>query len=246
MNCEKIEKLLPALAAGELSQRRHKLCRAHLSTCSSCRSQLSDLKRVWEDLPALDCSEPTQEFSDRIAGRVEELITRERAVAAGWRERWRRPEGLNLQRLPARILGGAAAALLLLAAGFLIGSASKQETDGHPGSPEFLLLLHQPLGQVLPPEQLRQAISDYSLWANQLHEQGSLVAGRRLLGDPGMVIQQGDPQPQILPGPLAQQGNRLSGYFILAAADYAEAVRIASDCPHLRYGTIELRRLAGR
>jgi hypothetical protein len=35
----------------------------------------------------------------------------------------------------------------------------------------------------------------------------------------------------------------LGGYYLFQAADFDEAVAISSDCPHLQFGTIEVRKV---
>jgi hypothetical protein len=38
--------------------------------------------------------------------------------------------------------------------------------------------------------------------------------------------------------------NAIGGYFLIRARDYQQAVSIAENCPHLRYGgTIEIRQI---
>jgi hypothetical protein len=45
-------------------------------------------------------------------------------------------------------------------------------------------------------------------------------------------------------GPFAEAKEVIGGYFVIQAADYAEAVRLSTECPHLRYGgRIELREI---
>jgi hypothetical protein len=48
----------------------------------------------------------------------------------------------------------------------------------------------------------------------------------------------------VIDGPFTEATEVIGGYFVISAADYAEAIEISRDCPHLRYGgRIELREI---
>ena len=48
-------------------------------------------------------------------------------------------------------------------------------------------------------------------------------------------------QPSITDGPFAETKEQIGGYFLIEAADYDEALRIAAAWPSARLGTIEVR-----
>ena len=48
-------------------------------------------------------------------------------------------------------------------------------------------------------------------------------------------------RPSITDGPFAETKEQLGGYFLVEAADAAEALRIAAEWPSARFGTIEVR-----
>ena len=51
-------------------------------------------------------------------------------------------------------------------------------------------------------------------------------------------------KPRVTDGPFIEAKEVIGGYFAIEAADYDEAVRLSSDCPHLKYGgRIELREI---
>jgi len=45
----------------------------------------------------------------------------------------------------------------------------------------------------------------------------------------------------VADGPYAEAQEVIGGLFVIEAKDYSEAVTVASSCPHVRYGWIELR-----
>ena len=48
-------------------------------------------------------------------------------------------------------------------------------------------------------------------------------------------------RPSITDGPFVETKEQLGGYFLVEAADAAEALRIAAEWPSARFGTIEVR-----
>jgi hypothetical protein len=48
---------------------------------------------------------------------------------------------------------------------------------------------------------------------------------------------------KITDGPYAEAREVIGGLFILEAADYEEAVALSRDCPHLDFGSIEIREI---
>jgi hypothetical protein len=105
----------------------------------------------------------------------------------------------------------------------------------------MLLLYDNPAAwQNVSPQEMQKAIEKYRAWTQKPFTKGSL----RLAADPGRVIR---PQrvgaPRASDGPFIESKEVLGGYYIIEAADYDEAVRIAMDHPHLEYGgTVELRK----
>jgi hypothetical protein len=48
-------------------------------------------------------------------------------------------------------------------------------------------------------------------------------------------------KPLVTDGPFAEAKEVMGGVFILEAADYNQAVELAKTCPHMDFGTIEVR-----
>ena len=111
---------------------------------------------------------------------------------------------------------------------------------------EYLLILHDradgPL-QDVGPEEIQSIVQRYSQWAGEMASQGKMRGGnkledgtvRHLSGRPGQVT--------VVDGPFPETKEVVGGYFLLAADSYDEAVALASTCPHLDFGRIEVRRI---
>jgi hypothetical protein len=47
----------------------------------------------------------------------------------------------------------------------------------------------------------------------------------------------------VTDGPFTESKEMIGGFFIIDADSYDDAVKKASDCPHLDYGAIEIRQI---
>ena len=143
-------------------------------------------------------------------------------------------------------LAGASAALLLL--GFLTGwwwqtgtvpPADYNQTET---LPRFLLILSNPpetFQSEIPSERLR---GEYEAWAQGLARRGLFLAGEELGQDGRLLHPNEENEATALVETLAAADGAISGYFVIRAAGYQEAVEIAQTCPHLGYGgAIEVR-----
>lgn len=110
----------------------------------------------------------------------------------------------------------------------------------------FMLLLHR--SSPIPPRtgDVTSITREYMDWADRMRAAGHLKGGAKLTDDAGKVMRTGgaDTRVSTTDGPYAESKEIVGGYFLVSAADYAEACRIASDCPHLKYGShIEVRQV---
>lgn len=109
---------------------------------------------------------------------------------------------------------------------------------------QFMLLLYDdPSGWTqLSPEEMQKALEKYMAWAKKPFTLDS----KRLAEDAGKVIRSNAGKPRTTDGPYSETKEVLGGYYTIEAADYDEAVRIASGHPHIEYGgTIEVRKTWG-
>lgn len=151
-----------------------------------------------------------------------------------------------------RIGGAAAAALLLMAGGFWLGALASgagggagllvvgSDRDAEPAAgagseTRYVLLLYE--GDDFRPTADEDAlVAEYRGWAVDLDSTGALVSGEKL-DETGTLLEAPGGDGVALPGgdhgsPLG----RLGGYFVISAANRAEAVAIAGTCPHLQHG----------
>jgi len=136
----------------------------------------------------------------------------------------------------------AGVAAILIGGGFLWG----QRTVAVPGEPDYLLVLRagSPEGQARDEADAADRRQEYVDWARAQARSGRLLAGEELSDGGRLLI--GAPD-DLQARPMAAAGieeGSVQGYFLIRSASYEEAVRVASGCPHLRFGgTIELRRI---
>ncbi len=107
---------------------------------------------------------------------------------------------------------------------------------------QFMLLLYQnPAGmQNLSPEEMQKAIEKYMAWTKKPFT----VDAKRLAPDPGRVLRSNNGKPRAADGPYSETKEILGGFYLIEAANYDEAVKLAMEHPHLEYGgTIEVREL---
>ena len=93
------------------------------------------------------------------------------------------------------------------------------------------------------PEQVQRAVQKYRDWTETLHQQKRLVSAEKL-NDDGKVMRLRDGQI-VVDGPFAETKEGIGGYYLIEAANEAEAINIAKGCPIFaeKGGSIELREI---
>ena len=112
--------------------------------------------------------------------------------------------------------------------------------------PDFLLLLHRPVGAppAFPPDRLAAITKEYMNWNERMRAEGRFKAGQKLTFDSGRVMRANGERIVVTDGPFAESKELLGGFYVIAARDYDEACRIAESCPHFSYGgSIEVRQI---
>lgn len=154
------------------------------------------------------------------------------------------------ERAAMRLFAAAAAAALCVALGawgalWLTGDGpgggAGAPTDA--GDTYALLLLSGPGEFAVSADEEARRVQEYSGWAGQLAQAGRLLAGEKL-ADEARLLDDADASAAARLMPADRGDGILAGFFLIRAADYDEAVAIAADCPHLRYGgRVEVRRI---
>lgn len=189
---------------------------AHLRTCDSCSVEAERMRLLWKQLGRLSVPEAKPHA----------------AVEFG-----RRLSASRRSRLAPLLQ--AAAAIALVALGAAVGYAGRGDgLDGATlpvsGEPTFMLLVR---GEPQAPGGPASVVREYRQWAQSLAADGNLVGGNKLMDEPGRWLTGstvGDPRTN----------SDVTGYFLVGASDYEEAIEIARTSPHIRYGgTFEIRQV---
>lgn len=91
------------------------------------------------------------------------------------------------------------------------------------------------------PEVLQKAMEKYIAWAKRPY----VISTQGLTPDGGRVIKPVDGHLRVSDGPFIESKEVLGGIYLIEAANYEEAVRLAMDHPQLEHGTVEIRQVWG-
>src|SRR3954469_6967240 len=111
--------------------------------------------------------------------------------------------------------------------------------------PQFMLILNEKPGDFasISPEQIQKILEKYNAWTGKVAAAGKLVDGKKLMEEGGKQLTKKGEKLSVTDGPYAEVKEVVGGIFVLKAADYNEAIRLASDCPHLDFGRIDVRQI---
>ena len=111
--------------------------------------------------------------------------------------------------------------------------------------PQYMLLLHDSgaMPPDLAPEDIQAIIQRYIDWRAKVAAGGRPITGHKPKGGRGRPPGRRGGSPVGTDGPYAEANEVIGGLFVFEARDYNEAQKLASDCPHLDFGTIEIREI---
>ena len=248
MICEQARAVVVDTATGNATPNEQSAVRAHLETCAPCRAFAAELDWLWQGLGTLPIPAPAPD--------AERQFKRALSVAAALGQRptvvdTRR--GASGQGTRTRPDWGRRTAVAALLVGAFLGYAtaswqggSGSTTPAAPASPAttragdgmYLLLLYTDANAGAAGNAHTEAriVAEYARWARALRDSGKLVSAEKLADSPSRWLGPGSPA-----GVVPNVG-QIGGFFLIRAADFAEAQRIAADCPHLKHGgRVELR-----
>ena len=106
--------------------------------------------------------------------------------------------------------------------------------------PQFVLMLRDngSFPTDISPEEIQAIIERYRLWSAKLG-----ISGQKLRDNEGRVVVRREGGVTITDGPYAEAKEVIGAYFLLDASDYDEALKKVEDCPHLDFGSIEIRQI---
>lgn len=90
------------------------------------------------------------------------------------------------------------------------------------------------------PAEMQALIERYVAWGRELAERGHLETSSKLREGVGRVL---GPGGSVTDGPFTEAKEVVGGFWLLAADDLAHAERLVAECPHLEYGTLEIREI---
>lgn len=86
----------------------------------------------------------------------------------------------------------------------------------------------------LSPEEIQALIQPYIDWSARLRAEGRHRGGEELkMSGPVVRLRGGE---FVVDGPYTETKESIGGYFLISAADEAEAVEVAKGCPIFRHG----------
>jgi len=109
--------------------------------------------------------------------------------------------------------------------------------------PQYMLLLRDD-GSAwgkMSPEDMQKAMERYMEW----RQRPFCVGGKRLDSFTGKVMVKKDGKISVTDGPFSESREVLGGYFTIVADNYDGAVKLSMDHPHVEFGTVEVREVAG-
>ena len=108
---------------------------------------------------------------------------------------------------------------------------------------KFIMLLHDAgsFPADISPDQIQAIIQRYVAWRQKIQAAGRKVDGHKLTDRQGRVMRGAAGQTKVIDGPYAEGREVIGGLFIVEAGSYEEMVELSRDCPHLDFGTIEIR-----
>ena len=109
----------------------------------------------------------------------------------------------------------------------------------------YILLLHESsiFGKNLSPDEIQAIIGRYKAWRQKTAAAGRLTGGQKLEDGTARIMTGEGPNLRVTDGPYAETKDVIGGFFMIQASSYEDAVEWCKDCPHLSYGTIELRKV---
>ena len=106
----------------------------------------------------------------------------------------------------------------------------------------FIMLLHDGgFSPDISPDQMQAIIERYVAWRQKIQQNGRRVEGHKLTDGAGRVMRGSAGQTTITDGPYAEAREVIGGLFMVEANSYDEVVELSRDCPHLDFGSIEIR-----
>ncbi len=212
MNCQTATDLVVDSLMDDLNPQDAERLEAHLASCGQCAATAAEMQQLWDGLSQLALPAPPNPESMVRFGRQLERSRRRPAWATG----------LKAAAVVGLLLAGAAL-------GRLLDGEAPDVTEIRAGSDYILLVRGDEPDRRFPEAQL---VAEYRAWANDLASRGALVGGEKLADDSGRWVSTTERSAEEL------SRSNVSGFFLIRASSYEEAVGLARQSPHVAYGGI--------
>lgn len=93
----------------------------------------------------------------------------------------------------------------------------------------------------ISPSDMQAVVQRYVKWREDNSK--FVTGGQKLTDGQGRVIRRKEGALNVSDGPYVEAKEVLGGFFVLSVADYDAAQTIAATCPHLEFGSIEIRQM---
>lgn len=206
-------------------------------------AERADLEQTWRLAGLARGAPPEAATIEAAYGRLWTVIE-ERGPAPRRREDRPAPGWIRGRRLRQGALSVVVVALVGVGLLLWLSRGAFLPADSTDESAAFIILLRGGDVEGRAPEERGQIVEALAAWAGALQQAGRFRAGDELT-DGGRVLLKED--GRVVDRPFTMSADGVSGYFIIEAQDYDEALEIARGCPYLDFGgTLEVRQLVER
>jgi hypothetical protein len=95
----------------------------------------------------------------------------------------------------------------------------------------------------LGPAEAQAVIQKYIAWSQGLRAAGHLQMGEKLKDGEGKVVTRRNGKLHVTDGPFVETKEILGGFWLIEAPTYEDVRRMAESCPHLQFGSLEIRQI---
>jgi hypothetical protein len=91
------------------------------------------------------------------------------------------------------------------------------------------------------PEEMQRVIQRYGAWRQSILDR--IKGGAKLTDGAGRVLRKRNGKSHVADGPFVESKEVMGGFFLIDAESYDQAVELAKTCPHMEFGSIEVREI---
>jgi hypothetical protein len=107
------------------------------------------------------------------------------------------------------------------------------------------LICAETVMEQMSPADAERHFQDYAEFIENIRKSGHFVGGNRLKPiDTAVTVRVRHGKASVTDGPFAETKEQLGGYVLIEARDLNDAIRVASEIPGARIGSVEIRPIA--